>query len=73
MRALATMKLQLDDSVSNNSQYPTGAAPPADSEGNSAQVEKKMRTSLLSNLKKRFEAETGSQPAGTQLSPLKEE
>ncbi|KAL8280771.1 hypothetical protein RQP46_006775 [Phenoliferia psychrophenolica] len=77
MRALATMKLQLDESVSNSSQYPSGAGPPgAEAEGNSGQVEKKMRTSLLSNLKKRFEAESGSQQTQTQTqgtSPVKQE
>ncbi|KAK4699957.1 hypothetical protein P7C70_g6297, partial [Phenoliferia sp. Uapishka_3] len=76
MRALATMKLQLDESVSSSSQYPSGAGPPTDADGNSAQVEKKMRTSLLSNLKKRFEAEGGSQIPASQTqatSPLKKE
>lgn len=71
------MKLQLDDSVSSNSQYPTGAggAPVPDAEGNTAQVEKKMRTSLLSNLKKRFKEEENTQ-AVTQAgksSPVKPE
>ena len=70
------MKLQLDDSVSNSSQYPSGAGgvPAADGEGNNQQVEKKMRTSLLSNLKKRFEAESGgSQQTQCSTSPVKAE
>lgn len=53
MRALATHKLLLDSSVSSSSQYPAvagAAAPAAEDEGNSGAAEKRMRTSLLSNV-----------------------
>lgn len=54
MRRLATNKLKLDSEVSGQDNN----VAPIDDENNRHQVEKKMRTSLLSNLKKRFEGET---------------
>ena len=51
MRALATQKLLLDSEVSG------GTAEAAQDDSADAQTEKKMRTSLLSNLKKRFEGD----------------
>lgn len=60
MRRLATNKLKLDSEVSGQD---NGAAP-VDDENNRHQVEKKMRTSLLSNLKKRFEGETQASQSG---------
>lgn len=47
MRALATQKLLLDSEVS-------GGTVVEEDEASTAQSEKKMRTSLLSNLKKKF-------------------
>ena len=52
MRALATHKLLLDASVSGGSHPTSGAAAATDEDAGSAQAEKRMRTSLLSNLKK---------------------
>lgn len=84
MRALATQKLQLDSEVSSTTQYPSGATSAEHGDNDQANSEKKMRTSLLSNLKRRFEDETqengngnavgGSMvvpTTGTTLSPVK--
>ena len=53
MRALATQKLLLDSEVSGSGLAGQGG----DNEAADAQTEKKMRTSLLSNLKKKFQGE----------------
>lgn len=64
MRNLAETKLRLDDTVSSTSQYPSGVAPPNaaadEEEASGQQVERKMRTSLLMNLKKRWEGEVSA-------------
>lgn len=74
MRALASHKLLLDASVSSNSQYPSGKKDEdGEAGGNSAQAEKKMRTSLLSNLKAKFVAEDASTQASTSTLPKVEE
>lgn len=67
MLALADTKLRLDSEVSSNTQYPSGAAGGAGAEGAGAEgglaavaeggdmagAEKRMKSSLLSNLKKK--------------------
>lgn len=59
MYQLGKNKLLLDSSVSS-----TAPDPEVADEGDTGQAEKKMRTSLLSNLKKKFEGEISStQPA----------
>lgn len=57
MRDMAAAKLQLDSEVSSTSQYPTGVLTPSDEGLNQAQSERKMRTTLLSNLKANFDKE----------------
>lgn len=70
MLALADTKLRLDSEVSSDTQYPSGAgagglAAVAEG-GDMAGAEKRMKSSLLSNLKKKVSsgAGRGSRPGG---------
>ena len=65
MHSLGAHKLLLDCSVSSTPQYPANVAQPDESDA--AGGEKKMRKSLLNNLKRNFKGVSASQ-----VSPKKE-